>query len=217
MAVAVVVVPLALALSSDHLAGEPLSLVVSTGAGALAVSALALQPLLVARYGTTTTARRSRVRVHRTLGAVTLALVLVHLGGLYLLEQDDTLFALSPDGPTRARMAVLGTVALVAIVALGVLRGRIRAADSSWRLVHAFLAILVIALGVGHAVLTDGALDGAGTVVLVGLGAWGLAATALAHGQSVRTLRRATSVQTAAAADRRLRTASDGRPAEPAR
>ena len=36
--------------------------------------------------------------------------------------------------------------------------------------------MLVIVLGVGHAVLTDGALDEAGTAVLVALGAVGLTA-----------------------------------------
>ena len=34
--------------------------------------------------------------------------------------------------------------------------------------------MLVLVLGVGHAVLTDGALDEAGTPLLIGLGALGL-------------------------------------------
>lgn len=41
--------------------------------------------------------------------------------------------------------------------------------------------MLVIVLGVGHAVLTDGALDGAGTPVLLLLGAAALAAVGWAH------------------------------------
>lgn len=40
--------------------------------------------------------------------------------------------------------------------------------------------MLVIVLGVGHAVLTDGALDGAGTPLLL-LGAAALAAVGWAH------------------------------------
>jgi len=40
--------------------------------------------------------------------------------------------------------------------------------------------VLVIVLGVGHAVLTDGALDGAGTPLLL-LGAAALAAVGWAH------------------------------------
>jgi predicted ferric reductase len=117
---------------------------------------------------------------------VALALVLAHVGALYLLSPEDTRFALSPDGPTRARMAVLGTVALVVVVGLGLARERLPMARATWRVLHAFFATLVLALGLGHAVLTDGALDGAGTVVLLVLGgvaAAGVAATQLRRGR----------------------------------
>ena len=101
--------PLALALTDVHLAPGPPALVISTAAGALAVSALVLQPLLVARMRPSAGALAGRqVRWHRLLGTV----------------------------------------------------------------------VLVIVLGVGHAVLTDGALDGAGTPVL---GAAALAAVGWAH------------------------------------
>lgn len=186
VALAVIVVPAALALSSRHLGDGPALLVLSTTAGALAVSALALQPLLVVRLHRAAATHRRRVRAHRALGGLTLALVLVHLGTLFAIEVQDTLFALSPDGPTRARMALMGTVALIAIVAVGLLRGRLPRQDSSWRTLHAFLALLVVALGVGHAILTDGAMDGAGTVVLAGLAAVALAGIAFARLQSAR-------------------------------
>ena len=51
-----------------------------------------------------------------------LALVLIHVGALFVLAPDDALFAMSPDGPTRARMALLATIALVAVVLVGALR-----------------------------------------------------------------------------------------------
>ena len=76
---------------------------------------------------------------------------------------------MSPDGPTRARMALIATIALVLTVALGALRGRLRWHPTTWRVLHGYLAVVVIALGLGHALLTDGALDGAGTAVLVAL------------------------------------------------
>ena len=179
---AVGVLPLALALTDAHLAPGPPALVISTAAGALAVSALVLQPLLVARMRPSAGVLAGRqVRWHRLLGALVLALVLLHVGALFVLEVDDTLFAMSPDGPTRARMALIATIALFGVVALGVMRGRLPLADSSWRILHAYLAVLVIVLGVGHAVLTDGALDGAGTPLLVGLGLLALAAVGWAH------------------------------------
>ena len=178
----VAVLPLALALTDVHLAPGPPALVISTVAGTLAVSALVLQPLLVARLRPSAGPLAGRqVRGHRLLGTVILALVLLHVGALFVLEVDDTLFALSPDGPTRARMALIATIALFGVVALGAARGRVRLSDSTWRVLHAYLGALVIVLGVGHAVLTDGALDGAGTPVLVGLGLLALAAIGWAH------------------------------------
>ena len=153
--------PLAVALTDGHLAGQSAALVISTAAAALAVSALALQPVL---------AGTGRLRWHRVLGAVALALVLIHLGGLFVVGAEDTLFALSLDGPTRGRMAALATAALIAVVALGVLRARLPMAGATWRVLHGFLAALVIFLGFGHAVLTDGALDGFGTSVLLAFG-----------------------------------------------
>jgi predicted ferric reductase len=174
---AVVAVPLVLALTDRHLAAAPALLVVSTATGALAVSALALQPLLVTRARAPgRQPGRRRVRAHQALGAIALTLVLVHVGALFVLETDDAVFALSPDGPTRARMALMATIALLAVVALGALRRRLPLAPDTWRILHGFLAALVIVLGIGHAVLTDGALDEAGTVVLLALGAVGLVA-----------------------------------------
>ena len=154
--------PLAVALTDGHLAGQSAALVISTAAAALAVSALALQPLL---------AGLGRLRRHRMLGGVALGLVLLHLGGLYIESPEDTTFALSLDGPTRGRMAALATAALIAVVALGVLRARLPMGGVTWRILHGFLAALAIGLGFGHAVLTDGALDGAGTVLLLAFAA----------------------------------------------
>jgi len=167
-----VAVPLTLALTDRHLAGASAALTLSTAAGALAVSALAIQPLL---------ARRARIARHQLLGAVVLALVLVHVAALFVESPGDARFALSPDGPTRARMALIATIALFGVVALGALRTRLPIGAPTWRVAHAYLAVVAIALGIGHAVLTDGALDDAGTVVLLGLGAVGLLGVPAAH------------------------------------
>ncbi len=175
---AVVALPLSLALTDRHLADASAALVLSTVAGTLAASALAIQPLL---------ARRRRIARHQLVGAVVLGLVLVHVGALFVESPGDARFALSPDGPTRARMALIATIALFAVVALGALRNRLPLAPATWRLLHAYLAVVVIALGIGHALLTDGALDGAGTTVLLACGAIGLLGVPAAH--VVRTRR----------------------------
>ena len=178
-AIALVAVPVVLALTDRHLSGASVALVVSTATAALAVSVLALQPLL---------AGTGRLTRHRLLGATALALVLVHVGALFVESPSDALFAMSPDGPTRARMALFATIALLAVVALGALKPRLPLATSTWRILHAYLAVVVIALGMGHALLTDGALDGAGTPVLLALAAIGLLGVPAAH--LARTRRR---------------------------
>jgi len=172
--------PPAVALTDPHLAGQPAALVISTAAAAFAVSALALQPLL---------AGSGRLRWHRVLGGVALTLVLVHLGGLFVVGAEDTLFALSLDGPTRGRMATLATAALIAVVALGVLRRRLPMSGPTWRILHGFLAALVIGLGFGHAVLTDGALDGVGTLLLLAFGSVALVGVASAYAARRRRAR----------------------------
>ena len=159
--------PAVLALTSDHLAREPGLLVASTTCAALAVGALAVQPLLAARGG------RS-VHDHRVLGTAIVVLVLAHVATLLVLAPDDALFAMSPDGPTRARMALIATIALVLAAVLGATGPRLPLSRTTWRILHAYLASLVLVLGVGHAVLTEGALDGAGTPLLLGLGAVGV-------------------------------------------
>jgi hypothetical protein len=115
--------------------------------------------------------------------------VLVHVAALFVEAPDDAWFALSPDGPTRARMALIATIALFGVVALGALRTRLPLSAGAWRMLHAYLAVVVVALGIGHAVLTDGALDGAGTMVLVLLGALGLLGVPAAHVTRARRAR----------------------------
>ncbi|GAA4760412.1 ferric reductase-like transmembrane domain-containing protein [Actinomycetospora chibensis] len=153
-----------LALAGPHLAGAPALLVVSTLAACVAVAALAVQPWLT----------RRRVGVHVRVGGIVAVLVALHVVALFVEDPDDALFSMSPDGPTRSRMALFATVLLVAVTLLGVLRRRLRWSPATWRFLHGSLAALVVVLGVGHAVLIQGALDGWGTVVLLVLGGLGV-------------------------------------------
>lgn len=158
-----VAVPVTMALTATHLDGAPVLLVVSTVTAAAGVAGLAAQPWLA-----------RRPRLHAAIGGTVVALVAVHLGALVVLEPDDALFAMSPEGPTRARAALLATLALVAVAVLGLLRRRLRWRRATFRFLHAGLGVLAVGLGVAHATLTDGAFDGPGTVVLLTLGAAGL-------------------------------------------
>jgi len=152
-----------LALAGRHLAGAPTLVVVSTVAACLAVAALAVQPWLT----------RRRVGVHVRVGGIVAVLVALHVVALLVEDPDDALYSMSPDGPTRARMALIATLLLAVVTALGLLRRRLRWSPATWRFVHGSLAALVVVLGVGHALLIQGALDGWGTPVLVALGGLG--------------------------------------------
>lgn len=152
-----------LVLADGHLDDAPGLLATSTVTAVVAVGGLAAQPWLA-----------RRARWHAVAGSLVVLLVAVHVGALVLLEPDDALFAVSPEGPTRARAALLGTLALVAVAVLGLLRRYVRWRRATFRFLHAGLGVLAVALGVAHATLTDGAIDGHGTVVLLTLGAVGL-------------------------------------------
>ena len=160
-----------LTLSSAHLEAGPAALVVSALTAAVATVLIAFQPVLalLAR------SRAGAWRGHWMLGALALVLVLAHAAALWVLSPEDVLFAISPDGPTRARMAVLATVSLVIVVGLGTVRRWTAVAPQAVQILHSFFATLALLLGIGHAVLTDGALDGPGTVALLLLAALGVA------------------------------------------
>jgi hypothetical protein len=98
------------------LARAPVLLVVSTLAACVAVAALAVQPWL-----------RRRIPAHLRVGGIVAVLVAVHVLALVVEDPDDTLYSMSRDGPTRARMALIATVLLVVVtrgtVVLLALRG----------------------------------------------------------------------------------------------
>lgn len=175
---------ISIALASPHLRDAPTSLVVSAVTAAVAVVLMSFQPLwaLLAK---------SRPRVfplHWSLGVTAFALVGGHVAALVVLSPDDVWFAISPDGPTRARMAVMATAALAVVVALGVARRVLSWSGSGFAVLHSFFAALALLLGVGHAVLTDGALEG-GDHPALHTGAVGTAGIFAARARGVRLRR----------------------------
>ena len=166
-----------LTLSSEHLSAGEAGLVVSAVTAAVATVLIAFQPVLAVLARS----RPAAFRGHWVLGLVALVLVLAHIAALWVLSPDDVRFAIAPDGPTRARMAGLATVSLVIVVVLGAVRRWSGVAPQAVQVLHAFFAALTLLLGIGHAVLTDGALDGPGTVALLLLAALGVAGITVAR------------------------------------
>ena len=155
-AVALAALPLVMALTDAYLRGRPgRADCLHRNRCACRVRACA-QPFLAARSRTADPIlSRRRLGWHRLLGMVALALVLLHVGALFAVEVEHTLFTLSPDGPTRARMAVIALAAMIAAVALGATRRSLPISNATWRILHAYLASVAIVLGIGHAVLTE--------------------------------------------------------------
>ena len=124
------------ALASPHLRDAPTSLVVSAVTAAVAVVLMSFQPL----WALLAKSRPQVFRLHWSLGVIAFALVGVHVAALVVLSPDDVWFAISPDGPTRARMAVLATAALAVVVALGVARRVFSWSGSGFAVLHSFFA-----------------------------------------------------------------------------
>lgn len=156
-------------------------------AGIVALSLLTLQPLLAAGYLPGLAGPKGR-RWHTRSGVLLIALVLVHVGGLYLTSAPDTLDALLLVSPTP--FSVYGVAAMWAVLATGLLVSqRRRMTPAIWRIVHNALSAFIVVATVIHAVQIEGAM-GQVSKALACAAALLATATALIHLRLVAPLRR---------------------------
>lgn len=124
-------------------------------AGVAALVLLPFQPLLVAGVVRPLRGRRA----HRWLGITVLALVLAHVGGLWLYSPEDINDALLLRAPTPfSAWGVIGMSVLL-IAGLLALSRRSLGAQSGWRALHFALAALGAVCAVIHAWLILGAME----------------------------------------------------------
>ncbi|WP_147125736.1 ferric reductase-like transmembrane domain-containing protein [Shimia ponticola] len=150
--------------------------VISGFAGIAALCLFPVQPILAHEGGI-----NGRLG-HRWIGAAAFALVLVHVGGLWITSPPDVIDALLFRSPTP--FSVWGVASMIAIFALGVvaiLRRRI--APMVWRRVHMALVVLIVGGAVLHTVLIIGTMGQVSkyalcAVVLLAAG-WGVWRTRL--------------------------------------
>lgn len=162
-------VPIGLAATSPLLAWRSAVYIAAGLAGVLALALLLVQPLLAGGYLPGLRARAGR-RLHAWVGAALLAAVVAHVGGLWLTSPPDVVDALLFDSPTA--FSVWGVIAMWAVLGaalLAALRGRFRLVV--WRLLHAGLAVVVVAGTVIHALLIDGTMEPWSKAALCGLAA----------------------------------------------
>lgn len=153
------VAPAALSLLSPLQVGRDFWWIVGALAGIVALSLIVLQVLLTTPWliGILDT---STMRLHRLLGLAVAGVVIAHVLGLYLYSPDDVSDALVLAVPTHSRLGVLSAWCVLLSVALALARRRLGLTYSDWQILHAALAVFVVATAVGHTLMIRGTLDG---------------------------------------------------------
>lgn len=156
----VAAVPVVLASASPLQRGREVLWIIGGMAGVLAFSLLFVQPLLMLT-APRLLAPASGLRWHRRVGLAVMAMVVLHVGALYLYSPEDVADALLLVSPTPFSVyGVLGLGALVTTAALAAARRFTPlGAVPLWRMVHSLLAVVIVGAGAVHAMLIEGAME----------------------------------------------------------
>jgi predicted ferric reductase len=133
----------------------------SVALGFVGLAMMGLQFALVARFQSVSVpfGIDLMLQYHRQMAYVGLLFILAH-PLLLFVANPEYLGLLAPiTAPWRARMAVLSTVALLALVALSVWRKRLRMSYEFWQLSHAVLAVVVVVTALAHVFLVGYYVD----------------------------------------------------------
>lgn len=155
----VVAVPITAAAASPLLAWRDPVYIIAGFAGVVALALMLVQPLLVGGYLPGLPARRGRL-VHRVIGALLFAGVVIHVATLWITSPPDVVDALLFRSPTP--FSAWGVIAMWAIVAsafLAAFRQRLGLRPRLWRLTHTALAVMVVVGSVIHALLVEGTME----------------------------------------------------------
>lgn len=169
---AAICVPIALAALSPQLEWRSALYIAAGFAGIIALGVLFVQPLLIGGYLPGLSAYRAR-SVHRWIGGLLVAAVVIHVGGLWISSPPDMIDALLFRSPTPfSPFGVIAMWAIFATALLAVLRRRLRL--RTWRIVHTSFAVGIVACSVIHGLLIEGTME---TMSKAALCALALAAT----------------------------------------
>lgn len=152
-------VPIAAAALSPLLAWRQPVYIVAGFAGVIAMVLLLLQPLLAGGALPGMSVIRGR-RLHRWVGGLLVAAVVIHVGALWITSPPDVVDALLFRSPTP--FSVWGVTAMWAVFAaalLAALRHRLRLRPRIWRRAHTSLAVVTVIGSVVHALLIDGTME----------------------------------------------------------
>ena len=183
----VLAVPLLAAAFSPLLAWRQPVYIAAGFAGIAAMGLLLVQPLLIGGYMPGLSGPRAR-RLHRAVGVALIAVVAVHVAGLWITSPPDVVDVLLFRSPTP--FSVWGAVAMWAVFAAGLvaaLRNRLKLRPRVWRLLHMSLAAATVLCSALHAVLIEGTMETLSKVALCSLTI--LAAAKLAYDLRVWAVR----------------------------
>jgi predicted ferric reductase len=91
------------------------------------------------------------VQFHRYTSIVAFFFILVHPIILFI-DNPETLQLLNfLEAPWRARLAVIATLALIAIIVTSIWRKQLNIPYEPWRIVHGILAVVAVGFALGHA------------------------------------------------------------------
>nr|WP_268821755.1 ferric reductase-like transmembrane domain-containing protein [Octadecabacter dasysiphoniae] len=140
--------------------------ILASFAGGIAMALLVIQPLLPNNDMPGLTRRFGRM-IHRGTGAVLVAMLAVHIGGLWITSPPDVVDALLLRSPTPFSIwGVLAMWGVIVTAALAAWRRKLK--PKTWQRGHVGLAALIAVGTVFHVILIDGTMGNVGKAVLSG-------------------------------------------------
>jgi 3-phenylpropionate/trans-cinnamate dioxygenase ferredoxin reductase subunit len=126
----------------------------SVALGFIGLAMMALQFVLTARVNRIESSCGIDIllQFHRYTSLVAFVIVLVHPIILFIVQPETLQLLNFPQAPWRARMAVLATLAFLAMVVTTLWRKPLKIPYEPWRASHSILAVLAVGLGFGHAI-----------------------------------------------------------------
>jgi hypothetical protein len=163
---AAILVPLALAGTSELLAYRGPVYILACFAGIVALGLVLVQPLLIAGYLPGLSGYPGR-RAHFWIGGALVAAVMVHVGGLWIASPPDMVDALLFVSPTLfSPFGVIAMWAVIAVALLAAFRRRLGLAPRTWRIAHLSLAVVIVVGSVVHSLLIEGTMETMSKVAL---------------------------------------------------
>ena len=156
---AAICVPIALAGTSELLAYRAPIYILAGFAGIVGLGLVLVQPLLIGGYLPGLAGYPGR-RAHHWIGGALVAMVVVHVGGLWFASPPDMIDALLFESPTPfSPFGVIAMWAIFATALLAALRRRMGMRPRTWRITHMVFAAVIVVGSVVHGLLIEGTME----------------------------------------------------------